>query len=57
MKTTTPAGCDAGTLLSGNAVMSEIEEIVSPKWVQVALFPMAAMGILFITLLNFINKK
>jgi hypothetical protein len=58
VKTTTPAGCNAGTSLSGGAVFTgDISDIASSKGTQIALFLVAAMGILAITLLNFIHKK
>lgn len=57
----TPAGCTGqftGGFVTGQAIFTEdIGDVASSKGVQIALFLIAAMGILVITLLNFAHKE
>jgi hypothetical protein len=58
METTNPANCNAGTALAGLATLNEDVQDVAPfKGIQIALFLIAAMGILVVTLLNFVHRE
>jgi hypothetical protein len=56
-----PAGCTGsptGGFATGQATFSdEVQDLASSKGIQIALFLVAAMGILVITLLNFVHRE
>ncbi|MEM3154306.1 MAG: hypothetical protein QW165_01930 [Candidatus Woesearchaeota archaeon] len=56
-----PANCvlssPTGSAVVGHAVFNEAREVVASKGIQIALFLIAAIGILLITLLNFVHKE
>lgn len=61
IRSRSPAGCTGqitGGFATGQAIFKdEVSDVVQTKGIQIALFLIAAMGILAITLLNFARKE